>query len=139
VCNATTVLFLRIPGLGSVSAVRDELRHDFLVDPLSYRPDAHPLSELRTGAAHRQSELKRLFSPAGARNRQRGEFRLSFSRRSNMTRLAIYPTYDDLFEYDGGTAIRQTRKKANETVWQNWLQFDSVEAAMEFFNDSCGS
>lgn len=56
-----------------------------------------------------------------------------------MTRLAIYPTYDDLFEYDGGTAIRQTRKKANDTVWQNWLQFDSVEAAMEFFNDSCGS
>ncbi|MFZ0241867.1 MAG: hypothetical protein WAL90_09495 [Desulfobacterales bacterium] len=54
-----------------------------------------------------------------------------------MTRLTNYSTYDDFFEYDGGTAIRQTRRKADETVWQNWLLFDTVEAALEFFNDDC--
>ena len=55
-----------------------------------------------------------------------------------MTRLEIYPTYDDFFEYFGATTIRQTRKKADETVWQDWLHFDTVEAALEFFNDCCG-
>ncbi|MEJ2477632.1 MAG: hypothetical protein P8Y40_09070 [Desulfobacterales bacterium] len=54
-----------------------------------------------------------------------------------MTKQSIYPNYDDHFEYDGGTAIRQTRKKADETVWQNWLLFDTIEAALEYFNDCC--
>jgi hypothetical protein len=55
-----------------------------------------------------------------------------------MTRLATYPAYDDLFEYFGGTTIRQTRKKSDATVWQNWLHFDSIEDALEFFNACCG-
>ena len=135
--DATTVLYLRIPVLGTVSAVRKNMRHGFLVDRLPHRTGAHPLSELRARAAHRRFELKCIVSPVGASNRHRDEFRLSFSRRSNMTRLSIYPNYDDHFEYDGGTAIRQTRKKADETVWQNWLLFDTIEAALEYFNDCC--
>lgn len=52
-----------------------------------------------------------------------------------MTRLDPYPTYDDWFEYFGGTMIKQTRKKADETVWQDWLIFDTIEAAFDFFNE----
>jgi hypothetical protein len=95
------------------------------------------LSALQARAAHRRFELKRILSPVGAANCRRDEFRLYFSRRSNMVKLSIYPNYDDHFEYDGGTAIRQTRKKADETVWQNWLLFDTIEAALEYFNDCC--
>jgi hypothetical protein len=133
--DATAVLYLRISGLGSVSADRKELRHDFLVDRLPHRTGAHPLSELRTRAAYRRSGLMYFLSPVGAANRCRDWFRLLFNRRSKMTKQSIYPNYDDHFEYDGGTTIRQTRKKADETVWQNWLLFDTIEAALEYFND----
>jgi hypothetical protein len=128
---------LRISGLGSVSAVRKGLRHYFLVDRLPLRTGAHALSALQARVAYRRFELKRILSPVGAANCRRDEFRLYFSRRSNMVKLSIYPNYDDHFEYDGGTAIRQTRKKADETVWQNWLLFDTIEAALEYFNDCC--
>lgn len=55
-----------------------------------------------------------------------------------MTKLEIYPTYHDYFEYQGGTTIKHTRKKAGQTVWLDWLMFDTIEAALEYFNDCCG-
>ena len=55
-----------------------------------------------------------------------------------MTKLEVYPSYRDYFEYHGGTTIQLTRKKGRETVWQDWLMFDTVEAAFEYFNDCCG-
>ena len=54
-----------------------------------------------------------------------------------MTRLTTHPNYDDIYEYFGGTTIQRTRKKADETVWQDWLLFDSIEAALEYFNECC--
>lgn len=56
-----------------------------------------------------------------------------------MTRLTTYPTHDDVYEYFGGTTIQWTRRKADETVWQDWLLFDSIEAALEFFNEFCSA
>jgi hypothetical protein len=54
-----------------------------------------------------------------------------------MTRLEVYPGYCDYFEYFGGTAICRTRRQAEETLRQDWLMFDTVEAAEEYFNDCC--
>jgi hypothetical protein len=53
-----------------------------------------------------------------------------------MTRLTNDSMYDDIYEYFGGTTIQRTRIKADETVWRDWLLFDSIEAAFEFFNES---
>ena len=55
-----------------------------------------------------------------------------------MTRLTNDSTYEDIYEYFGGTTIQRTRTKADETVWRDWLLFDSIEAALDFFNE-CGS
>ena len=56
-----------------------------------------------------------------------------------MTRRTNYLTYDDIYEYFGGTTIQRTRRKADQTVRQDWLLFDSIEAAFEFFNECCNS
>jgi hypothetical protein len=55
-----------------------------------------------------------------------------------MIKLEIYPNYIEYYEYHGGTTIELTRKNSGETVRQDWIMFDSVEAALEYFNDSCG-
>jgi hypothetical protein len=61
-----------------------------------------------------------------------------FKRRAiEMTKLEIYATYHDYFEYQGGTTIKRIRKKAGKTIWLDWLIFDTVEAALEYFNDCC--
>jgi len=61
-----------------------------------------------------------------------------FNRRAiEMTKLEIYATYHDYFEYQGGTTIKRIRKKAGKTIWLDWLIFDTVEAALEYFNDCC--
>jgi hypothetical protein len=35
--------------------------------------------------------------------------------------------------------IERTRKQAGRTVTREWILFDSVEEAMEFFNNNCGT
>ena len=53
-----------------------------------------------------------------------------------MIKFEMYPDFLDYFEYHGGTTIELTRKKADKTIWQDWILFDSVEEAQEFFNSS---
>ena len=55
-----------------------------------------------------------------------------------MTKLEVYSSFRDYFEYDGSTGIKLTRQQDGQTVLQEWLMFDTVEAALEYFNDSCG-
>ena len=55
-----------------------------------------------------------------------------------MRKVDIYATFQDYFEYHGGTTIERVRKSAGKTVQQQWLMFDSVEAAQEYFNCCCG-
>jgi hypothetical protein len=55
-----------------------------------------------------------------------------------MIKFEMYPDFLDYFEYHGGTTIELIRKKADKTIWQDWILFDSVEAAFEYFNDCCG-
>jgi succinyl-CoA synthetase alpha subunit len=51
-----------------------------------------------------------------------------------MTRQLASETYDDLFEYHGSTVIEHTRTRAGKTVWRDWIVFDSVEEAADYFN-----
>jgi len=55
-----------------------------------------------------------------------------------MEKHEYYPTYHDFFEYYGNTEIRRIRSQNGIKVRQDWLLFDSVEEAMEYFNTSCG-
>ena len=54
-----------------------------------------------------------------------------------MTRHITYLDYYDCYEYHGNTTIEITRKKGLATIWRDWLIFDSVEEAGEFFNSNC--
>ena len=54
-----------------------------------------------------------------------------------MTRHASYPDYQDCYEYHGCTTIERIRKQFGKAVKRDWLLFDSVEEALEFFNNNC--
>ncbi|MBC8394534.1 MAG: hypothetical protein H8E17_18445 [Deltaproteobacteria bacterium] len=52
-----------------------------------------------------------------------------------MTRQEIYSDYQDYFEYHGNTVIEWTRKQRGITIRRDWIIFDSVVEAVEYFND----
>jgi hypothetical protein len=52
-----------------------------------------------------------------------------------MTGQDVYADYQDYFEYHGNTAIERTRKQRGITIRRDWILFDSVEEAVEYFND----
>ena len=54
-----------------------------------------------------------------------------------MTRDISYPDYYDSYEYHGGTTIEQTRRQDGAIIWRDWIIFDTVEEAAEYFNDAC--
>jgi len=54
-----------------------------------------------------------------------------------MTRYALYPDYQDCYEYHGSTTIERIRQEAGRTIKRDWILFDSVEEAQEFFNSNC--
>jgi hypothetical protein len=51
-----------------------------------------------------------------------------------MTRHQFSPEYQEIYEYHGNTAIEYTRCQGGRTILQEWILFDSVEEAIEFFN-----
>jgi len=55
------------------------------------------------------------------------------------TRYAFYDHYQDRYEYHGNTMIERIRKEAGRTIKRDWILFDSVEEAEEFFNNNCAS
>lgn len=54
-----------------------------------------------------------------------------------MTKDISYPDYYDSYEYHGNTTIELTRRHAGEIIWRDWIIFDTVEEAAEYFNDAC--
>ncbi len=46
--------------------------------------------------------------------------------------------YHDYFEYFGNTEIERIRLRAGRTLRRDWIIFDTVEEAMDFFNSKCG-
>jgi hypothetical protein len=53
-----------------------------------------------------------------------------------MTRHEVYPDYHESYEYHGSTAVEITRKQGRTTIKQDWILFDSVEEALDFFYDN---
>lgn len=54
-----------------------------------------------------------------------------------MTTDISYPDYYDCYEYHGNTTIELTRKQDGMIIWRDWILFDTVEEAAEYFNDAC--
>ena len=54
-----------------------------------------------------------------------------------MTKDISYPDYYDCYEYHGNTTIEQTRRQDGLIIWRDWILFDTVEEAAEYFNDAC--
>ena len=52
-----------------------------------------------------------------------------------MTKREIEWDYDNLYEYHGNTAIEYTRKQSGVTVKHDWIFFNSIEEASEYFNN----
>ena len=40
----------------------------------------------------------------------------------------------DCFEYHGNTAVEHIRKRGRRTVWREWIMFDSVDEALDFYD-----
>ena len=55
-----------------------------------------------------------------------------------MRKNELYADYHDFYEYFGNTEIERIRKQGDKTIRHDWLMFDSVDEAMEYFNDKCG-
>ena len=54
-----------------------------------------------------------------------------------MTRLLFDAEYQETYEYHGNTTIEFTRRQAGRTIAREWIEFDSVEEAADFFNSNC--
>ena len=54
-----------------------------------------------------------------------------------MTKDIAYTDYCDSYEYHGSTTIEQTRSQDGVIIWRDWIIFDTVEEATEYFNDTC--
>ncbi|MBT8371087.1 MAG: hypothetical protein KJO34_09010 [Deltaproteobacteria bacterium] len=54
-----------------------------------------------------------------------------------MTKTVSHNQYCDCYEYHGGTLIERIRQHAEGTIWRDWIMFDSIEEASDFFNDAC--
>ena len=56
-----------------------------------------------------------------------------------MIRFEYYPNNQDKFEYHGNTVIERIRKCGRILMARDWLLFNTVEEADEYFNNSCGT
>lgn len=48
-----------------------------------------------------------------------------------------YTDYHDHFEYFGNTEIERIRMQGEKVLKHDWIIFNTVDEAMEFFNDHC--
>ena len=54
-----------------------------------------------------------------------------------MTHYEFYPDYQNCYEYHGNTSVEMTRKQDGVTIKRDWILFDSVEEALDFFYYDC--
>lgn len=50
----------------------------------------------------------------------------------------IVTGYHDHFEYFGNEEIERISRPGEKVIKHDWINFDTVDEAMEFFNDRCG-
>jgi hypothetical protein len=62
---------------------------------------------------------------------------LKNERRKNMTKHIFNPDYHDCYEYHGNTTIELTRRQGEITLWRDWITFDTVQEAADYFNEHC--
>jgi hypothetical protein len=56
-----------------------------------------------------------------------------------MTKHIFNPDYHDCYEYHGNTTIELTRRQGEITLWRDWITFDTVQEAADYFNEHCSS
>ena len=56
-----------------------------------------------------------------------------------MTRNDFHTNYQDSYEYHGNTVVEFIRKQSGMIVRRDWILFDSVDEAQDFFNDNDGA
>jgi hypothetical protein len=61
---------------------------------------------------------------------------LGFERRRTMTVVNYYSDYHESYEYHGNTAVEVTREKDGVIIMRDWIFFDSVQEAQDFFYDN---
>jgi len=55
-----------------------------------------------------------------------------------MRKHEFYPNHHDYYEYHGNTEIVKLTERNGRVIRQDWIIFDSVEEALEYFNTKCG-
>lgn len=53
-----------------------------------------------------------------------------------MTAMQIQQGYRDRLEYHGGTTVERIRQAGQRVLWREWIEFDTVEDALDYFNDA---
>jgi len=54
-----------------------------------------------------------------------------------MTKHIYKQNYLEAFVYHGNTTIERVKKRGRNTISREWIIFDSVEEAQDFFNNDC--
>ena len=54
-----------------------------------------------------------------------------------MTRYESNSDFQNFYEYHGNTTVEIIRKQDGVTIARDWMLFDSVEEAQDFFNNNC--
>ena len=54
-----------------------------------------------------------------------------------MTKHNFSQEYDEFYEYHGSTTIELTRRQGEITVWRDWITFNTVQEAADYFNEHC--
>ncbi len=54
-----------------------------------------------------------------------------------MTKHAGYRNFYEYYEYHGNTIIEKIRKRAGKIISQEWILFNTVEEAQDYFNNDC--
>ncbi|MFZ7126344.1 MAG: hypothetical protein ACOWWM_09355 [Desulfobacterales bacterium] len=52
-----------------------------------------------------------------------------------MTMTMNQDAYRETLEYHGSTTVERIRERAGRVLWKEWLEFDSVEEARDYFNE----
>ena len=58
---------------------------------------------------------------------------------ARMTKHIFSPDYHDCYEYHGNTTIELTRRQGEITLWRDWITFDTVQEASDYFNEHCSA
>ena len=54
-----------------------------------------------------------------------------------MTKHTFNQPYHEFFEYHGNTTVERVTTRGSGQVTREWIIFDSVEEAQDFFNNDC--